>query len=271
MKVVDQFPFVFESQTFEIYWTDDKNLILPIRPICDELGLDFSGQLQHIKRDEVLAEHLFTVVASTLRADGKAQDREVACISLKRMHLWFGTINASRVRPELREKIVHFKRELGDVAWAAFRTRVLPEDILAELDASLPSPEREYYKAMDRAAALRDHVQKHGKEIDSLRSRVEQLEARLIGTDFINSQQARQYLNAVGVLGDLLKKENKKMASPYAVIHNKVKDKFKVASYQLLPEKEFPEVLKFLAQWHTQVNPGLDLPEVFSVQQERLL
>ncbi|MGC4098993.1 MAG: ORF6C domain-containing protein [Nitrospira sp.] len=74
----------------------------------------------------------------------------------------------------------------------------------------------------------------------------------------------------MGVLGDLLKKENKKMASPYAVIHNKVKDRFKVASYQLLPEKEFPEVLKFLAQWHTQVNPSLDLPEVFSIQQERL-
>ncbi|MGC4098992.1 MAG: phage antirepressor N-terminal domain-containing protein [Nitrospira sp.] len=201
MKVIDQFPFEFESQTFEIYWTDDKNLILPIRPICDELGLDFSGQLQHIKRDEVLAEHLFIVVASTLRTDGKAQDREVACISLKRMHLWFGTINTSRVRPELREKIVHFKRELGDVAWAAFRTRVLPEDILAELDASLPSPEREYHKAMDRAAALRDHVQKHGKEIDNLRSRIEQLEARLNWHRFHQQPASQTILECSGGTG----------------------------------------------------------------------
>ena len=271
MIITDQFPFVFESQTFEIYWTDDKKLLVPLRPLCDELGLDFSSQLKRVKRDEALADDLFIINAPVLREDGKAQNRDVVCISLKRLHYWFGSIDTSRVKPELKDKVIHFKRELGDVAWDAFRTRVLPEDMLAELDASLPREEREYHKAMDRATALRENVQKHDQDIESLRSRVEKLEARLVGTDFINGQQARQYLDAVGALGDLLKVENKKLASPYAVIHNKVKEQFEVASYQLIPEKEFPKVLDFLAKWHTRVNPSLALPEVFTVRQNRLL
>ncbi len=39
----------------------------------------------------------------------------------------------------------------------------------------------------------------------------------------------------------------------------------------MLSQKEFPDVLKFLVQWHIQVNLGEDSLEVFFVQQERLL
>ena len=56
--------------------------------------------------------------------------------------------------------------------------------------------------------------------LQKIDERVAALEARLAGTDFINHDQAKQYIDAVSILGDMLKTSKTKMASPYAVIHN---------------------------------------------------
>jgi hypothetical protein len=39
--------------------------------------------------------------------------------------------------------IVRYQREFADVAWAAFRHEILPDDMLAELDATLPPDQRQ--------------------------------------------------------------------------------------------------------------------------------
>ena len=61
MKIVEQYPFHFADADFEIYWTDQRILILPMRQLCDALGLNLPGQLERIKRDVVLAKQLYMV------------------------------------------------------------------------------------------------------------------------------------------------------------------------------------------------------------------
>lgn len=39
-----------------------KQVYIPLRPICDYLGLDWSAQLQRLKRDTVLSEVMSSVV-----------------------------------------------------------------------------------------------------------------------------------------------------------------------------------------------------------------
>ncbi|MGD0613224.1 MAG: hypothetical protein ABSB41_17130 [Anaerolineales bacterium] len=58
MKVVESYPFQFADAVFDIYWTDRRKLLLPIHERCDALGLDFSSQLQRVKRNVVLQEHI---------------------------------------------------------------------------------------------------------------------------------------------------------------------------------------------------------------------
>jgi len=271
MKIIDQFPFEFYDHTFELYLTDNRQLILSLRSLCEAMGLDFSAQSRRVERDDALADGVSLVVAPVMRKDGSSQEREVACLALRLLPYWLGTIDASRVKQELKDTVIRFKRELADVAWAAFRSQILPADMLAELDTALPPKEQEYHALMDQAAELKNQVGEHGGRITQLEQRMSALEARLVGTDFISHQQARQYLDAVGVLGELLKERVKQKASPFAVIHNEIKRQFHVPSYQLIPENEFDAVMEFLAKWWQREAPEVPVPEIFRVRQNRLL
>ncbi|HKI53484.1 MAG TPA: phage antirepressor N-terminal domain-containing protein [Anaerolineales bacterium] len=271
MKIIDQFPFEFYDHNFELYLTDNRQLILSLRSLCEAMGLDFSAQNRRVERDEALADGISMVVAPVMRKDGSSQEREVVCLTLRLLPYWLGTVDASRVKAELKDTIIRFKRELAEVAWAAFRSQILPPDMLAELDTALPPVEQEYHALMDQAAELKGQVGEHGSRINQLEDRMSALEARLVGTDFISHQQARQYLDAVGALGDLLKERSKKKASPFAVIHNEVKRQFQVPSYQLIPENEFDAVMEFLTKWWQREAPEVPVPEIFRVRQNRLL
>jgi hypothetical protein len=214
---------------------------------------------------------LYSLRAPVTGADGKTYEIEVACVSIKRLHYMMGTLNVERIKPELRERMILFKEQLADAVYAYFRSRVFSEDIRAELDATLPPEEQEFHRRMDEAAALKAQIDDHAAHFTKVEQRLEALEARLLGTDFINFQQARQYLDAVGLLGDMLKERKSKMASPYAVVHAAVKREFMVPSYQLIAENQFSAVMEFLSAWWKREAPDVELPQIFSVRQERLL
>jgi hypothetical protein len=271
MKIINTYPFSFEGTVFDIYLTSERKFLIPLKPICDTLGLNWPGQLQRVRRDPVLEKHIFTITAPLVGASGVTQDRELVCITAQRLHYWFGGISVARLEKKIAEKLIVFKDQMADAVYAFFRTQTFPEEIIAELDAALPPEERRYFQLMGQAADLKRNIDEHGARIGKVEDRVAELEARLVGTDFINQAQARQYLNAVNALGDLLKERSPKKASPYAVIHNSIKQEFKVGSYQLIPEKRFPEVMAFLANWWKREAPDLKLPEVFTVRQDRLI
>ena len=270
MKIVDQYPFEFYGATFELYFTDQRLLLLPLRSLCEALGLDSKSQIRRIRAEEGMQDILYSLRAPVLQKGGVAQEREIVAINLKRLPYWLGSVDTKRVSPDLKEKVIRFKRELADVAWAAFRSQILPEDMLAELDTALPPDEKRYHELMDAAAGLKQEMGAQGARLGKVEDRLSALEARLAGTDFNSQAQAKQYLDAVGTLGDLLKEKKPQKASPYAVIHNQVKNAFDVPSYQLIPEKKFPEVMDFLAAWWRREAPEQGVPEIFKIRQDRL-
>ena len=72
------------------------------------------------------------------------------CLWMNRLPYWLGTIDAKRIR----QRVIVFKREFADVAWAAFRSEILPTDVLAEVDATLPQSQQAYLAARDAAGTL---------------------------------------------------------------------------------------------------------------------
>ncbi|MBU6189600.1 MAG: hypothetical protein KGR68_09805 [Betaproteobacteria bacterium] len=77
-----------------------------VRPVIEAMGLDWSGQRQRIMRDPVLAEG---VVIMTTPSGGGLQ--ETLTLPLDMLNGFLFGINASKVKPELRELVIAYQRE----------------------------------------------------------------------------------------------------------------------------------------------------------------
>lgn len=85
---------------------------VPMRPVVEGMGLDWKSQ--HVKL--VADNDRFSVVEiTTVAGDGK--NREMVCIPLRRLFGWLMTVSPNKVKPTLREKIIHYQRECDDVLW----------------------------------------------------------------------------------------------------------------------------------------------------------
>ena len=179
------------------------------------------------------------------------------------------TIDAARVKSEHRDKIVQFKREFADVAWAAFRSAILPEDILAELDAAGDPAEGDYQRLMDEAATLRAQIQEQEVKLEGVITRVAGLEARFLGTDFLNASQASQLRRMVSVLVSAIESNKGKQSAVFARVHGDLKRTFDVPSYLLIAEADFPKVTEYLSDWYRRVAHD-EPPHIFRADQRTL-
>ena len=91
--------------------------------------------------------------------------------------------------------------------------------MLTEMDASTPPAEQKYHALMDEAATMHRNLSQQGERLQQVEERLTNLEARLVGTDFINSAQVRQYQEMIAILGDLLKKKG---SGNHATVHAEV-------------------------------------------------
>lgn len=111
MKELTQVPF----RDTTIYTTADGAYVA-LRPVCDSLGLDFSGQLQRLQH-----QSWATVgVTPTVAADGKT--REMTVIDRRTFTMWLATIDTSRVKNERTRELVRiYQCEAADALDQYFR------------------------------------------------------------------------------------------------------------------------------------------------------
>lgn len=268
---LDQFPFEFYGDVFTAILANDRKLYVPLHDMCQALDVQTNGQIRRIRENEAIADALVSLVITRAYRDDSAQTREMLCLRLDRLPFWLGTMQPNRIKDEAkRAQVIRFQREFADVAWATFRSQILPSDMLAELDATLSPTQQEYLRLMDEAAALRQGVSRHEERLGSLEQRMADLEARLVGTDFINPAQMKEYTDMVGILAHLLRKKKK---GNEATVHAEVKRQFQVPAYQLIPEAEFDHVKRFMRDWYRRLA-GSDaaIPTIFEQpSQKRLL
>lgn len=111
---------------------EDK--LIPIKPLCEIIGITFQGQIDKIKNDEILGSTIRQSL--TVGADGK--QREMLCLPFKYIFGWLFTINPSNVAPDAKEKVIQYKRECYDVLYRYFTARAeFVELKQAEIDKQL--------------------------------------------------------------------------------------------------------------------------------------
>jgi hypothetical protein len=109
----------------------EETAYVALRPITDFLGLAWAPQYQRLQRDEILAEETRLVVMAG--ADGK--QREMFCLPIMFLPGWLFGISASRVKPELKEKVIRYQRECFQILWQAFQSRAATPDVIPQLVA----------------------------------------------------------------------------------------------------------------------------------------
>jgi hypothetical protein len=90
--------------------------MVPVRPICEALGIDFSAQLQRLKRDLILGSTMVTI--TTVGADEK--NREMIVLPMKFVFGWLFTIDANQVKKESREAVLRYQMECYDALYNHF-------------------------------------------------------------------------------------------------------------------------------------------------------
>ena len=91
-----------------------------IKPICEAIGIDWHAQRQRIKRDPVL--NLVEVITTSTGFDGKQY--EMLCLPLGYLNGWLLGVNANRVKPEIRQKLIQYQMECYDALYQHFMPKV---------------------------------------------------------------------------------------------------------------------------------------------------
>jgi hypothetical protein len=99
-----------------IQMSNDGCKMIPIRPICEALGIDPDSQRKRIERDEILSS-----VAVVMTATGSDKKQyEMYCLPLKFTFGWLFTIDTNRVNEDARKSVIKYKLECYNVLYRHF-------------------------------------------------------------------------------------------------------------------------------------------------------
>ena len=147
----------------QIQVSNDEAQLVPIKPICDALGIDDRAQRQKISEDEFLSS---TGVLSTLvAADGK--QREMFCLPLKYVYGWLFTINPKNVSDEARPAVMRYRVECYNALYDRFNRQAkrVAEENRAEIEAL-----EEIARITQEMGETKQHLAEAKKRLESIRA-----------------------------------------------------------------------------------------------------
>ena len=118
----------------DIIATSDEQQLVPIRPICEALGISPEAQRQKIMEHPILAS-----VASPGKATGKdGKQYEMLCLPLEYIFGWLFTISPANVNEEAKEGLVRYQSECYHALFEHFAARArFVEQKQKEIDRQL--------------------------------------------------------------------------------------------------------------------------------------
>jgi hypothetical protein len=236
-------------------------IYVPIRPICEYLGLDWSGQYQRIRRDEVLSEALRTIRIERGESVGvtptksRRGDPNILCLPLKLLPGFLFGISTERVKDQtLREKLIRYRRECYDALWEVFKPEILGA---AELSpTSEPSGAAIAYELATAVQHLarqqldfEQRLDKSARWARGIEDRVSALEMEVSPQEHISDAQAAELAGAVKNVAAALGGH-----SSYGTVYAELYRRFGISTYKNLPHRRYDEALAWLRKWFEEVS-----------------
>ena len=256
----------FYGDSIPVAIVDDVAYV-PLRKLTDFLGLNWSGQYLRIQRNEVLVRHVRRVAMTA--ADGKQY--EMLCLALEFLPGWLFGVTASRVRKELRDKLIRYQEECFRVLWRAFQVEVLQQV------PSAPSTALEHVRGLalaiatlaeqqmvlegrveavdEKASVAIARINRAAEVVGALEHRLSTVELRVSPAASISDTQAAEISNQVKALAELLARAQAGK-NHYQGIFAELYRRFGVSSYKLIRQDQYNAVLQFLDAWRETISKG---------------
>lgn len=246
-----------------------RQIYVPLRPICELLGIDWSSQLQRLRRDAVLSTEIKGVVVITTPSDSSVGGgpQEMISLPLDYLNGWLFGINAARVREEIRGRLVRYQRECYRVLADAFLERsAAPAEASPAVTALMQIREmgRAIMQMAEQQIEFEQRIATTEGRLDralnrtavvfsEMGQRITTLEKKLAPGNPITDEQASEIQAAVHALGMMLTEQDKSK-NHFQGIFNELHRRFGVTSYKLIPQGKYPAVLAFLQEWNERAS-----------------
>lgn len=227
-----------------------RKVYVPIRPLCDFLGVNYRAQRRRIDRDPVLSE-----VVMEVRLETAGGPQIMPCLHLDYLNGWLFGISAASVKETVRDRVIRYQKECYQVLRDAFQEVEAPDALTQSVAVSLAQVEQLGYALITLAREQRDfdrRLLKSEERMDDVTRRVVVLEERIAPGAAVTDDQASQISQAVKAVALAL--GNRSGRNEFGGVYGELYRKFGVTSYKLLPVSRFEEAMKFLTNWHQAIK-----------------
>lgn len=254
---VEQKTIDFYGDEIAAVLIDDGQVYVPIRPICDFLGVSWGSQRNRINRDLVLSQEVKGVFV--MNTPGGRQ--EMLCLPLDYLNGWLFGINATRVSDQLRERLIRYQRECYRILARAFLDRSLPAETspsmatliqVREMGRAIMQMAEEQIEFDRRLSTTEGELERTTHIVGSLTTRMERLEQRVAPGEPVTEEQASQLSQAVKAVAMALGKQTKR--NEYGGVYGELYRKYGITSYKLLPVAKFQEAMRWLGEWYSSIT-----------------
>lgn len=268
---------------------EGEGIFLPVRPMCLALGIDFSSQMHRIRRHDVMSAALRRVRIETVGGSQVFQ-----CLELESVLMWLATIEARRVKEELRERLLVYQRWVFKRVSAAFTTEtgiatsahdrpslavttstttaMTLQQVeqfglaIATLARQQLAFEHGLTSVQGDVADIKSQVAHHDERLNNAATVVGQwmrrlvtLEGRLYPGNPITAEQSEELKAKVhGVAQALLEHgwASPKYANPYQALFAELNRRFSVPSYHAIPVDQYGRAMTWLTAIQSALAAG---------------
>jgi len=271
--------------------TETSEIYLPVRPICTALGIHWAAQYRKIKADEVLLES-----TRTLRLQTRGGPQNLVCMDVEAIPMWLAGIEPSRVRADLRDRLITYKRWVRKVVYEAFAretgvvttaatpppastpTSLTLEHIehMALAIAQLAHEQRAFEQHVDtRLVSLQTEIVEQRAEVmgrldqaaavvGGLLRRMTAVEGVVTVGEVISDAQAAEISALVKAIATEMAARGGAGRNPYQAVFGELYRRFRVSSYHNIPVRRFGEVMAWLQDYQETLDAHGDAGDMTS-------
>jgi len=278
---------LIEGEDVLAAWIGERDIYIPLRPMCEALGIVARAQITRIKRDDVMAERL-----RSLRLDTPGGSQTVQALHLEAVPLWLAGLEPNRVKEELRPRLRTFKRWVREKVWDAFAaemgwapasppTMVDPTLMslqqVAELGRALMSMAEQQMAFQEAITVVHATLSGHEQRLAVQEGRMDRaaqvmgetirevraLKSRLDPDNVITDEQAAELQETIKTIAEELTRQSAatgQQKNYYASLFSELHRRFRVSTYKNLTIEKYEHAMTWLRDYDDALGRATNEP-----------